>query len=114
MNYMKKDLAFSRVIDKIHIPEQYDKRKKLTANEKSLIRSIYNSSNYNHTYRSLAELFDVSASTIQQTVNEKARQDALKAAQRYRESDKYVKPPQTMELRYRKKDLIKKGVIKIV
>lgn len=107
----KHPLAFSRVIDKIYIPEQYDKRKKLTAREKDRIRELYASGEFSH--RSLADAFQVSPSTIQQTVNEKARQDALKAAQRYRQSPGYVKPPQTMELRYRKKELIQKGVIKI-
>ena len=109
----KKRLAFVRVIDKILLPEQYDRRKKLTTKQKQEIRRLYNDKTKNYTYRSLADMYGVAFGTIQCTINEETRKKNLIIAQNYRNGPNYKKAKQTMNLRYRKKALIKKGIIKI-
>lgn len=113
---MKKNpLAYQRVIDKIKLPEQFDKRKKLTEQDKNTIRKLYKETK--HTYRSLAELYGVVFGTIQTTVDEKRRIKNLAIARKYqkrnREELNKKKKGTLMDLRYRKKELILKGKIKL-
>jgi transposase len=104
-------LAYARVIDKLYIPEQYDKRKKLTAKQKQEIRKLYRTTKIS--YNKLAKLYGVSYGTIQTTINEQTRKANLLIAQKYRNSGKFKRPPQTMELRRLKRELVIKGIIKL-
>lgn len=112
MPQKKKKFAYARVIDKIRLPEEYHLGKKLLAQQKEEIRQLYAEGGW--TYRSLADEFDVSYSTVQQTINPQAYEQAQEAGKRYRERTIHKKNKDSMELRKRKKQLIQKGLIKII
>lgn len=107
----KKKLAFSRVIDKIKLPEEYHKTKKILNADRKKIRYIYKNSS--HTYRTLAKMYGVAYGTIQCIINEETRIKNLIIAKKYRNSPIFKKKKQTMDLRYRKKELVKKGIINL-
>ena len=108
---MKKNpLAYARVIDKIRLPEAYHKGKKIMDNERQKIRKLYQSGGYS--YRTLAEMYSVSYTTIQCIINEQARLNNLKRSIEWRKNNK-KKPTDCMELRKRKKKLIQSGIIKL-
>ena len=110
---MKKNpLAFVRVIDKVKLPEQYHKGKKILNKDRQKIRKLYKTTD--HSYYTLAKLYNVSYSTIQCIINEETRKKNLIIAQNYRARNKHKRKKQTMELRYRKKNLIEQGKIKLI
>lgn len=108
INLMKNPLAYTRVIDKVRLPEAYDRRKKLTAAQKDTIRQLY--AQGGHSYRTLARKYGVAYGTIQTTIDEERRIKNLAIARAYRARTKRP-ASDPMELRRRKKELIEQGII---
>jgi len=100
-------------INKIKVPEQYHRGKKLMEIDRLSIRLQYKSGMY--TYQSLADKYSVSASTIQGIVSQKAYSQRLAAARTWQKKNReYVKKKRigkSMELRNYKKNLIVSGKI---
>lgn len=111
----KNPLAYIRVIDKIRLPEEYHRGKKLLEEDKAKIRQLYKQGGY--TYRSLAKLYGVSYGTIQITLNEETRLHNLELrrrwAVRHREEIREKAKGTAIDLRHYKKKLIIEGKIKV-
>lgn len=112
--YNKHPLAYARVIDKIKLPEQYHKGRKLTTEQKNEMRTLRKETNI--TYQQLADMFGVSYACAQQTCNKKAYNQMLEAQRRYKAKlrTQGIKPhanQDPMDLRRRKKQLILDGEI---
>ena len=106
----KKKLAYVRVIDKLKLPEEYHRGRKLMTAQKEEIKQLYKEGGW--TYRKLAELYDVAYGTIQCTINSQAYQQMIEAGERYRRKTKRKKT-NSMELRRRKKKLVLEGKINL-
>ena len=102
--------AYARVLDKIKLPEEYDRRRKLTKEEHQKIKELYKTGNYSR--YDLASIYGVAYGTIQRLTSETARLQMLEAGKRWREINP-KKPYDCMELRRRKKELAIKGILKI-
>ena len=107
---MKKELSYVRVIDKIYLPEEYDRRRKLTKAQHKEIQIKYKTGKYSR--YDLARFYRVAYGTIQRLTSEKAKQQVREAGKRWRKNNP-KKPYDSMEIRRRKKELIKKGIIKL-
>jgi DNA-binding XRE family transcriptional regulator len=109
----KNPLAYARVIDKIKLPEQYNRGKKIMEEDKKEIRKLYKTGKYS--YRALAQMWGVSATTIQITIDDKRRLANLKLAAEYHKKHQAEmnlrNRGNAMELRYYKKRLIEEGKI---
>jgi len=116
MNRNQKPLAYVRIIDKIKVPEQYHRGKKLLQNDRQEIRELYRSGLY--TYRRLADLFGVSFATVQIIIDESRRIKNLEIAKKYRDNHadkiKENRKGKAMELRRYKKGLILTGKIELL
>ena len=113
----KHPLAYARVIDKIKLPEEHHKGKKILDEDRQHIRELYQTGNY--TYRQIMEKYNVAYGVIQCIINPRAYKQMIEAGKRYKEKnrDKINKQRRenhnTMELRRRKKQLIIDGKIKL-
>jgi hypothetical protein len=108
MNKNKKKFAYGRVLDKIYLPEEYDKRRKLTKAQHEEIKKKYKTGKYSR--YDLASQYGVAYGTIQRLTSEKARIQLLEAHKRYYKKVGR-KPYDSMELRRRKKYLAEKGIL---
>ena len=104
----KKPFAFVRVLDKINLPEEYDKRRKLSKAKHEEIKRKYKTGQYSR--KKLGEMYGVAYGTIQRLTSETARQQMREANKKWRTKNKR-KPYDAMELRRRKLKLAKDGII---
>jgi len=103
----KKPYAYCRVIDKMKLPEQYHKTKKIYNAQRQEIRALYNNKTLGHSYRSLASLYNVSFGVIQVILNPKAKEQQARAGKAWRLKTGYKNTPSdSMELRRRKKQIL--------
>jgi predicted DNA-binding protein YlxM (UPF0122 family) len=106
----KNPLAYGRVIDKIKLPEQYHKFKKIMNKDRQEIRKLYSTGDYS--YRVLANKYNVSYGVIQCIINPIAKKQQLEASKRWRIKTNYKHHlADCMELRKRKKKLIQQNII---
>lgn len=101
---------------KVKLPEQYDRRCKLTTAQKEEIKDLYKSGDF--TYQQLAKDYGVCKKTICLIVNEKIKDKqyaySINYMRRYRTTqDKNICNQKRRECRQYKKELIEKGLIKI-
>ena len=101
-----------RFVNKYKLPEQYHRTKKIMLKDREKIKLLYNTGE--HTYRSLSKLYNVSYGVIQVIINNNTYLKNLVNARRYRNKPDFKRAKQTMELRYRKIELIKEGIIKLI
>ena len=107
---LRNPLAYVRVIDKIYLPEEYDRRRKLTKAQHAEIKAKYKKGLFSQ--RDLANIYGVALGTIARLVSELAKIQQAEAGKRWRLKNK-KKPYDSMDIRRRKKELIKKGIIKL-
>lgn len=110
----KHPLAYNRVLSKVKLPEEYHKGKKIMDKDREKIRQLYKTTN--HSYRTLAELYQVSYGTIQVIINPNTYNQSLANAKKWRNKQKALgikRAKQTMDIRYRKRELVEKGIITI-
>lgn len=110
----KHPLAYGRVIDKIKLPEQYHKGKKLLDAQRQEVRKLYQQGGYS--YRSLAKRYNVAYGVIQAIISPTGKQRQAEAGKRWRQRTNYkadYSNQKGMEIRRRKKALILAGIIKL-
>ena len=103
-------------LSKVKLPEEFDRRCKLTTEQKEEIKDLYESGEY--TYQQLADSYGVCKKTICLVVNEKAKEKQYAYSINYMKSyqktiNKDVVNQRHKETRLYKKELIKKGLIDI-
>ena len=105
----KNPLAYARVIDKLKIPEEHDRRRKLTIAQHNEIKRRYKAGGCSR--YDLMKEYGVAYGTIQRLTSESARKQILKAGKKWRKNNPRIKYD-SMELRRRKKWLIERGMMK--
>ena len=108
---MKKRIdAYGRVLDKLNLPEEYDKRRKLTKAQHQAIKDLYKTGDYS--YRGLGRMFNTSYGNIQRLVSKTGRLQILEAGKRWRAKNP-KKIYNSMDIRRRKRKLFEEGILKL-
>lgn len=104
-------------LSRVKLPEEFDRRCKLTIKQKEEIKDLYESGEY--TYQQLADSYGVCKKTICLIVNEKAKEKQYAYSINYMKSyqktlDKDAVNQRHRETRQYKKELMEKGLIDII
>lgn len=103
-------------LSKVKLPEEFDRRCKLTTEQKEEIKDLYESGEY--TYQQLADSYGVCKKTICLVVNEKVKEKQYAYSTNYMKSyqktiNKDIVNQRHRETRQYKKELVKKGLIDV-